>query len=186
MGNYTTQNQWENDNLEIQIQADNTQPESSSIPQHNYICIKKSAIFIYFSIILLSIAGILAFYKKGASIEGKWVRLADDSFTSGMIVEVSDKNGYLEGIIISTGEGDHYFQPGLIKWENVKRIGFGQYVCFDLTAYTLDGYLTDYIYDDCGAVITISPDGKTLTLTNINTDYSIESVGSQQTWVKSS
>lgn len=174
MSSFQTQSQWEND-------SDNTLTESYDLTgnqRKHGIPVNRKAIVVFFALVILVVAAGIYFYSTARSIEGIWVRQVDDNSTvAGMMIEVKNNNGTLQGTIISMPMDAIEFKVGQVKWFGIKKVGFGKYTFFDLMSYG-DGASYDYANnpDD----MTVSSGGDQLT---ISSNHEVDR-GAYQLWIK--
>lgn len=135
--------------------------------------------FIAIAIIVLAIIGTMfSVYIFGRRIEGTWVRQDDDTHVAGMTVEVKRVNGVLQGTIIDMTDGVGTFEVGLVKWYDLKRVGFGKYELYDLIG--IGGSSTSYHYDGILSTIQILSGGQSLNVVNPKPG----NTGNFQIWTK--
>lgn len=174
MSNFQTQaqSQWENESINEEILAQSSSNNSNNNKKsHHKIYI---LITVFFIIALISIISVYTFAR---SIEGTWIRQADDhTGAEGMAVEVVKNGSVLEGKVIADSDDPTKFKEGQIKWFQLRKVGFGTYECFDLC---LDEETNAFYYDDTVSTLTILSGGNTLIL-----DAPKHTKGAHQMWVK--
>ncbi len=174
MPNFQSQGQWENETENIILDKEQLDSLSSKVS----VKIKKSSLFIIVASFVAIVAAIIAIYSFARPIEGVWVRQEDDTHVAGMTVEVKCVNGVLQGEIIDMDEGIGTFEVGLIKWYDIKKVGFGQYQLQSLIG--IGGSSNTYHYDGTISHITVNRGGKSLSLTTPNSNVT----GAFQIWIK--
>ncbi len=137
---------------------------------------RTTVLYIVVSIVTVMVF-ILAVYFFARPIEGVWVRQEDDTRVAGMTVRVEKVNGILQGTIIDMNEGIGTFEVGLVKWMDIKKVGFGRYIWYDLIG--IGGSSDYYHYEDTIASCTISRGGKRLDLYSPGAG-----TGKFQIWIK--
>lgn len=130
-----------------------------------------------FTLMLIVVYGITTQTRK---VEGTWVRSVDDNGLAGMVVHVDSSDGITNGTIISIPNKKFNFKIGEIKWNNIKKIGWGTYEFYDLVSSD-NGNINYY---DSTSTLKVSLDGKTLTLTVNSTPTNVGKSGLYQIWKK--
>lgn len=171
MANFQTQEQWENDSVSQDIFSHTNETSHHRNNNHKKIYIITAVIF------TLSLVIILSIYTFARSIEGTWIRQADDNIgAEGMTIEVIKHGGSFEGKVTSDSDSSTKFKKGQIKWFQLKKIGFGVYECYDLCQ---DEATNNFYYDGTVSTLTVAPGGKSLNLVAPK-----HSAGANQIWIK--
>ena len=99
MANFQTQEQWENDSVSQDIFSHTNETSHHRNNNHKKIYIITAVIF------TLSLVIILSIYTFARSIEGTWIRQADDNIgAEGMTIEVIKHGGSFEGKVTSDSD----------------------------------------------------------------------------------
>lgn len=168
--------------LKINNKEDLNQVESQS-ENVKTITVKKKTVWIIVAISIAIFAVILAVYTQTRKITGTWRRVYDDNGLTGMVVKVGKENGTLCGVVVSVPDKaglttGYQFEVNDIKWNTIRRTGWGQYEFFDLVA---PDYGSEKYYDNLSTMV-VSANGKKMVLT-VNGDTS-NRTGIYQEWEK--
>ena len=144
------------------------------------IKIKKKDAKLIIAVLIIAIIGSMAVYTQTRRIEGAWVRTNDDNGLTGMVVTVNKSNNYGEITLVANNDISH-FRVGEQKWTNIKKIGWGKYSLEDLTS---DGLTGKSYNDGSKSIVSVSLDGKTLTITHSGSDSGSIRTGYYQVWNK--
>lgn len=131
-------------------------------------------------VFVLLCAGIVAYANVSRSIEGVWMRDADDTANTGMIVEVRKNGGTLEGVIVSPGKSST-FQAGQVKWKDIRKEGIGKYSFYELSS---DALASSFHYNDLRATLIVGAGGRRLALTSPKDARYLAEIGLNQTWTR--
>lgn len=117
------------------------------------------------------------FFSQTRKIEGTWVRQSDDTNIAGMTVNVEHNSGIIQSV---PSQSDTYFKNGEVKWNSIRKVGWGKYKAYDLASY-VGG---KNIVDPNASTLTVSLDGKRL---QIDTPFSSglnPETGLHQVWIR--
>ena len=175
MAHYQAQTQWKN---EIQQNSDGVyEKDSHETVKRN---IDRKQFLLVLGIMFLTVLAVtVAVYHFAWPIEGVWVRQEDDVHVAGMVVKVERVNGALQGTIIAMDEGVGVFEVGLVKWMNIKKVGFGRYEWYDLLGKIDRNSTTPFHYENDVSHCTVSGNGHFFNLL-----CPTDGPGKYQVWIK--
>ena len=193
MSQFQAQTQWENESM---------QSTNPLVTDGTETIEKKSGntqrILLLLGIVVLAVViiAVIAVHHFSRSVEGIWIRQVDNSNVGGMIVEVRQNGDMLQGTILSLPSGAPRFETGQIKWANISKTGYGEYLLYDLicTDTTEDsGVRRYYHYGDTESQLTVQPGGKVLIISQNSQPSDLVAsdeirvnvnLGSQQVWIR--
>ena len=177
MAKFQTQGQWENESQQFQEQIlDENSLEQGEQSVNQQFPYKKILLLILLAF-SIAVVGILAVYANGRSIEGIWIRQADDNYgAEGMTVEVKKNGSLYEGKVIQGSDNPNKFRSGQVKWFQLRKVGFGVYEGYNLSE---DEETQTFFYDDVITTWTVHFGGKSLTIETPG-----NGPGAHQLWLK--
>ena len=177
MAQFQSQGQWENESQSVpeQILDENTNEHGENVLKQKSS--NKKILLLILLLFSLAVVGIAAVYMKGRSVEGIWVRQADDNYgAEGMTVEVKKVGSLYEGKVIQGSDDSTKFRSGQVKWFQLKKVGFGVYEGYNLSE---EEETQTFYYDGTVSTWTVHAGGKSLTLESPGA-----SAGAHQLWLK--